>query len=405
MAQIFRDAFYDEFGTWALGYIPYGGADFGEVTAVAESMGEDTDLAFYNAWTTSADRLHQQAEDALKLGHRTSARELFLKASVFYCGSYHPLYGSPVDPLLLKAFRSQVESLDRGFALLDTPPVSLQIPFEQGFMPAYLIPAEKCEAEVRPLIIFTNGYDGTMTDMYFASAAAASRRGYHSLIFDGPGQGAMLYEKAIPLRPDWETVVKAAIDFVVEQPNIDPQRIALNGWSLGGHLAPRAASGEPRVAALIADPGTWSITGGFRGFIGKLTGHTPDPNVSLGELDDETIAKLDAFICCDRRFHWKVVKRGFWVHQVDNLRNYLRAAEPFTMDGRAELIRCPTLITMAERDSLGADAPSFFNELKCPKTLLRFSAAEGAGDHCEMKNRSLVNQKTLDWLDEQFFHA
>jgi hypothetical protein len=57
---------------------------------------------------------------------------------------------------------------------------------------------------------------------------------------------------------------------------------------------------------------------------------------------------------------------------------------------------------MAEHDSLGARAPSFLEALTCPKTLLRFSAAEGAGDHCEMQNRSLLNQRTLDWLDEQF---
>jgi hypothetical protein len=27
-------------------------------------------------------------------------------------------------------------------------------------------------------------------------------------------------------------------------------------------------------------------------------------------------------------------------------------------------------------------------------------AAEGAGDHCEMTNRSLLNRTALDWLDE-----
>ena len=72
------------------------------------------------------------------------------------------------------------------------------------------------------------------------------------------------------------------------------------------------------------------------------------------------------------------------------------------MEGRAELIRCPSLLTMAENDRLGAMAPSFFEALQCPKTLLRFSAAEGAGGHCEMQNRSLLNRRTLDWLDQQF---
>jgi acetyl esterase/lipase len=200
----------------------------------------------------------------------------------------------------------------------------------------------------------------------------------------------------------WETVVGAVVDFAVQQPNVDPERIALSGWSLGGHLAPRAASSEHRIAALIADPGTWSIVGDFRGFIATVTGRSLDPGVSLGDLDNDTIGKLDAFIRKDRGFNWKIVQRGFWVHGVDNLRDYLRSAEQFTMDGRAELIRCPTLVTMAEHDSLGARAPSFLEALTCPKTLLRFSAAEGAGDHCEMQNRSLLNQRTLDWLDEQF---
>jgi hypothetical protein len=57
---------------------------------------------------------------------------------------------------------------------------------------------------------------------------------------------------------------------------------------------------------------------------------------------------------------------------------------------------------VAENDSLGAFAQSFFEALRCPKTLVRFSAAEGAGDHCERQNRSLLNRRVLDWLDEQF---
>jgi alpha-beta hydrolase superfamily lysophospholipase len=402
VTQIFQDPFYDEFGTWPLAYIPYGGADFGEVVAVAEAAAESTDQAFYKSWTAFAGRLSEEAEVALKKGHRASARDLFFRSSVFYSASYHPLYGDPVNPLLLEAFRNQVLMLNRGLSLFETPAAPLRIPFEQGSMPAYLIPAAGHEAEVRPLIIFTNGYDATITDMYFASAVAASRRGYHCLLFDGPGQGEMLYEHGIRLRPDWETVVAAVVDFAIKQPNVDPERIALSGWSLGGHLAPRAASGEPRIRAMIADPATWSITGDFSGFVTRLTGTIPKKGMSLGDLDEATINKLDTFIRKDRKFNWKIVQRGFWVHGVGNLRDYLSSAEQFTMDGRAELIRCPTLLTMAENDSLGANAPSFLEALTCPKTLLRFSASDGAGDHCEMQNRSLLNRKVLDWLDEQF---
>ncbi|MFT3988945.1 alpha/beta hydrolase family protein [Aestuariivirga sp.] len=401
MGQLFQDELYNDFGIWPLGYIPAGGADYGEVQAVADTIGKGDDAAYFNSWTGAAERLFAEAETALAKGHRGSARDLYLRASVFYGASYHPLYGAPVDSRLLSAFRKQRDAFDRGLSLTAGVPQPFAIPFQQTALPAYFIPAEGHVNDVRPLIIFTNGYDGTITDMYFASAVAASRRGYHCLLFDGPGQGAMLYEQNVPLRPDWETVITAVVDHALTLPLVDPARIVLNGWSLGGYLAPRGASGEHRLAALIADPGTWSIADGFRKVFVQKFGLSADAAKDLGKLDPALIAKADAFIRSSRSLNWKVVQRGFWVHGVDNLRDYLASAELFTMKGRAELIRCPTLITQAEGDGLSADAGSFFDALRCPKTLMQFTAAEGASGHCEMMNRSLLNRRALDWLDER----
>jgi hypothetical protein len=70
--------------------------------------------------------------------------------------------------------------------------------------------------------------------------------------------------------------------------------------------------------------------------------------------------------------------------------------------GREHLIRCPVLMTLAESDRLAQYTSAFFDALRCPKALIRFTDAEGAGGHCEMMNRSLVNRRTLDWLDQQF---
>ena len=212
----------------------------------------------------------------------------------------------------------------------------------------------------------------------------------------------MLYEHQVPLRPDWETVMAAVMDFAVAQPLVDPAQIALSGWSLGGHLAPRAASAERRITALVADPGTWSIADGLRAAIRRMFGLSSEAVRDLGALDQAIIDRADAAIRKDRGLNWKVVQRGFWVHGVDNLRDYLASTELFTMKGRAELIRCPTLITKAENDPLAAEAEAFFDALRCPKTLLRFTAEGGADGHCEMQNRSLLNRRVLDWLDEQF---
>jgi alpha-beta hydrolase superfamily lysophospholipase len=398
MGLLFKDDLHDEFGTWPLGYIPTGGADYGEVRAVAAAVGDGDDAAFCDAWCAAGDRLAAEAAENEAAGRRASARDGWLRAACFYGAAYHPIYGAPVNPRLLAAYRRQIAAFDRGLALGEPAVMPMGIPLGDLTMPAYLLRAEGRADETRPLLILTNGYDGTVTDMYFASAVAAARRGYHVLVFDGPGQGGLLYEQGVPLRPDWETVIAAVVDAALELPGIDPRRIALSGWSLGGHLAARAATGEHRLAALILDPALWSVVAGFTPLAAKL-GIALDASTNVAELDDAALSRLNAAIEGNRKLRWSFVQRGYWVHGVKDLRGYLESAALFTLDGRAGEIRCPTLLAAAGDDTLSASVQRVMDGLSCPKTLIRFTRAEGAGDHCEMMNRSLLNRRTLDWLD------
>ncbi len=400
MPYLFKDELLDQLGTLPLGYIPYGGADFGEVAAIAEAVGNGDSTTFYDAWVAAADRLAAQAGEALDAGRRTSARQLYLRAACFYGTSYRPLFGYPVDDRLTAAFRKQIAAFETGLSLLDVPAHGLRVPFEGTTMPAYVVhPQDDRAGEVRPLLICTNGYDATVTDIFFATAVEATRRGYHCLIFDGPGQGEMLIEQGVHLRPDWETVVRAVVDVAVTLPYVDVSRIALTGWSLGGYLAPRAASGEPRLAACVADPGLFSMTSGF-GNLAAALDLPPSARDNVGELPQPALDKLSQMIAGNPQMHWSFEQRGFWVNGVADLREYLRSIVPYTLEGRTQAIACPTLLTMAELDPLGKSAPQLYDALTCPKRLVKFSAAEGAGMHCESMNRSLLNRVTFDWLDE-----
>jgi alpha-beta hydrolase superfamily lysophospholipase len=399
MGVLFKDELQDAFGTWALGYIPFGGADYGEVQAVARTVGDGDNTAFYDAWIKAGDRLAESARGALQSGKKTTARDGFLRASCHYTMPGRLLYGIPLDERVLAAFRKQIAALNEGLALGDPPVVPLRIPFGDISLPAYFLPAERHANDVRPLVIFTNGYDATVTDMYFASAVATSRRGYHCLFFDGPGQGEMLFEHGVHHRPDWESVITPVVDFALQFQEVDPDRIVLMGWSLGGYLAARAASAEHRLAACIADPGLFSVADGMRQTLEKL-GAPRESLRDLGNADEAVLRRIEDIEKQSPHFYWSIVQRGYLVHGVDNLRSYLRAIEDYTLEGRVDSITCPTLVTAAENDPLAAGAEAFFNTLRCPKTLLRFTAAEGADTHVESFNRSLLNNRVYDWLDE-----
>ena len=142
-----------------------------------------------------------------------------------------------------------MDSFRRGAALLAVPPEIVRIPYEDSFLPGYYFRAA-ADVAPRATMILTNGYDGTAEELYFANGAAALERGYNVLAFDGPGQGTMIIDHGVPLRPDWENVITPVVDYLLARPDVDPERIVLVGLSLGGYLAPRAATAEHRLAAV-----------------------------------------------------------------------------------------------------------------------------------------------------------
>jgi hypothetical protein len=57
------------------------------------------------------------------------------------------------------------------------------------------------------------------------------------------------------------------------------------------------------------------------------------------------------------------------------------------------------LVCNADGDDISASAPELFATLTCPKELVTFTAAEGAGDHCEAGARTLYHARSFAWLD------
>jgi hypothetical protein len=99
--------------------------------------------------------------------------------------------------------------------------------------------------------------------------------GYHALLFDGPGQGAMLYESNIPLRADWETVVGAVVDFALTLPQVYPEKLIISGWN--GLTAVETGSRNYN----FVDTPTFAGGSGFGGGVGVQISAlaTPEPSM------------------------------------------------------------------------------------------------------------------------------
>jgi Alpha/beta hydrolase family len=239
----------------AAGTAPYGGADVGECRAAAAAV-RGTDLASWHAaWTSTAGTVLALAQAEQEAGRLESARLAFFRASSYFRTAGVMLLAAPLDPRLADSYARQASAFRSGAALLTPPPEILQIPYEGTTLPGYFFRAGPDPAP-RATVILTGGYDGTAEELYFANGAAALQRGYNVLAFDGPGQGAMLIDRGVPLRPDWENVITPVVDYLLARPETDPTRIVLTGLSLGGYLAPPPPSTGWRLAFPTAAPTT-----------------------------------------------------------------------------------------------------------------------------------------------------
>ena len=391
---VFKDDLLDAQTLRAIGSAPYGGADVGEALTAARAVhGEDLD-SWYTAWLDVADRVFDLANVAAAAGRTETARLAYWRASSYYRTAGVMFIAAPLDDRLVSSTQRQTESFQLGAELMAMPPEIVAIPYLDTTLPGYFFRVDD-HPRPRPTVIVTGGYDGTKDELYFYNVAAALARGYHALAFDGPGQGAVLLEQKLPMRADWETVITPVLDFVLARPEVDPARVALIGASLGAHLAPRAASAEHRLAACIADCGVYDM---YAGFVSRLPGplrsgfeqghHTA--TAAVREMLDAVAKKPIA--------GWSI-RRGMLVHDVATPLDYVEATKPFSLAGRAAEIRCPTFVCNGENDPISASAPELVAALNCEHEFVTFTAAEGAGDHCESGARTLFHARAFDWLD------
>jgi len=391
----FKDEVLDAQLLRLLGTATYGGAEVGECMSVARAV-KGTDLdSWFEAWSRMAQAVASIGEQQQAAGHIQSAWLAYQRACGYHRTAGVMLMGVPLDARLVDANARQTEMFRRATALMRPAPEIVEIPFEGVSLPGYFF-AAAADGRARATVILTGGYDGTAEELYFANGAAALDRGYNVLAFDGPGQGATLIQRGLPLRADWESVVAAVLDHALARPDVDARRVALIGLSLGAHLAARAASAEQRLAACVADCGAYDLD---EAFLARLPRPLAGGFARGRRRTRAAVAELMSVLMRRPTAGW-AIRRGLLAHGVREPLEMVDALREFTLSGRAQHIACPTWVCSAQDDDIGASAPQLVEQLTCEKVYVRFTRAEGAGDHCEAGARSLYHARSFGWLDE-----
>ncbi|HYQ17324.1 MAG TPA: alpha/beta fold hydrolase, partial [Polyangiaceae bacterium] len=367
-------------------------ADVGEGLAVADRIVEGDFESWAREWTRAASRLEAAADASLAAGHRVSASDTYLRATNYYRAAEFYLHGDANDPRIKELSGKSARCFEAGLKSGERPFEFCSIPYEGTSLPGIFYSGGPGK---RRTVIVQTGFDGTI-DGLLPLAIAATRRGWHCLTFEGPGQGQVIRKQGLPFRPDWESVIGPVIDYLSGRAEVDAERLALIGMSFGGFLAPRAAAFERRLAACVAN-------GGVLEFLGSRVppALTREQFVHALKNEPERVnAVLRAQAAHSPSARWSQ-ENGQFTFGAASPVEWLVKALDYDLTSHAAKIRCPMLVVDVEHEnSFPGEARKLYDALACPKTWLHFSEEEGAGDHCQTGSPTLSQQRVFDWLDE-----
>jgi len=261
----FDNADMDYYLSWIMGREIYDGSRLVECMEVAERITDGDTTSWRAEWTELAYRVEQEALKALEAGDRDAARSAFLRAC-----SYHraPLFlMPPTDEEFRPRAQRMRECFESATALFDPPIERVEIPFGEHRLPGYLWKPD-AESKPRPTLIVFGGIETFAEDCYFMVGPEGARQGYTMLTVDLPGQG-FLPDEGLYFGAEMEEPVAAVVDWALACADVDPERLAVFGFSWGGHIVFKAAQYESRVKATIANPAMPDV---FRSVLGQQQG-------------------------------------------------------------------------------------------------------------------------------------
>lgn len=252
-----------------LAQVAVGGADLFECSRTAARIGTTTTdgEVWQREWSRTATEVGEAGLAALERGDLVTARRALQRSCGYW--RHSEFFLRPQDPRREHAYRTGTANFQKAAELSGGTIERLHVPFEGTTMDGYFVRPDN-SGTPRPTVLFLGGADSWAEELYFLGGTEFPSRGVNVVMVDTPGRGSSLRFKQLYSRPDYEVPVAAVLDHIQSRPDVDADRIGLAGVSFGGYYAPRAAAFEPRVKAVAAWCGTWSILTDFYEFYPPL---------------------------------------------------------------------------------------------------------------------------------------
>ncbi|KUJ09190.1 alpha/beta-hydrolase, partial [Mollisia scopiformis] len=378
------DGYFDYNIAKFIGLATYSGAEIGECFETAHRIKDGDSKSWVQAWVSTARRVEAYGEEALKGNHKVSAREAFLRATTYYQAAF--FFTLLSDPRKPEIYQKHTGCFQKAGKLFDPPFETLSIPFEGRSLFGYFIRGGS-DSKPRPTVLIQMGADSSSEQIYFSGGgAAAVRLGYNALIFERPSQtGTYMRDNSLHYRYDWEVPVTAVVDYALTRPEVDPARIALIAYSMGGYFGPRAVAFEKRIAACVVSGLVPAIMNLVSHWTSALTAANGNYNHAQEWLLFEHMPRYG-------------LVNG--IHDLDKL---LKIWESMNLYGLEDRITCPLLVVQAaaEGEENTKIAKAFYDKLTNPMNKWRLTTeTDGAEIYCQKGNAMLLHAIEFDWLDD-----
>jgi pimeloyl-ACP methyl ester carboxylesterase len=317
----------------------------------------------------AAKKSERLAEAEAAAGHCETAMELYYQATLQYADAQHVVFETGDEKRFLHGGLMRCYGKVRELAPYRIEHVD--VPWNGTVVSGnlHLAPGEGR----KPLVFYVPGCDQTKEAWPHPYYNQALQRGMHAFSFDGPGQGESNLRGIRLTADNYEEAASAAIDYLIERPEVDPKKIGVYALSFGSFWGMRIAAKEKRLSAVAAP---WAS------FV---------DNYYLMTEESPRYKQLFAYLT-----------------QSESEEALDKVVADMHMEGRMEKITAPTLLVSGEYDPRApiSEVIRLFDQMKAPAELWLLPDQHHNGSITQKARSSVweadIHAFVCDWLRDRF---